>query len=466
MDADTVADTDLRDGGNLKPYNNGQDDAGTQTVVNVALTVTPAPTITAVDLGTAANFAILSKSGITDVPTSVITGNIGTSPITGADILVSCPEVTGAIESVDAAGPSPCEVIDPTSLTTAVSNMQTAYTTTAGITTPSPVVNLGAGNISGMTLVPGVYKWSTDVNINSDVYLNGGANDVWIFQIAGNLNVASKGSIASGVHVVLEGGAQASNVFWQVGGTPGATLGTYSTFNGTILSATQIIMQTGAILNGRALAQTQVTLEKNTITNPTTAPKTDYTLSALTVNGVTVAGFAPTTLTYNVTLPAGTITIPTVAATANDTADGATAIVTQPTSTTGSATILVTAQDTTVSQTYTINFTVAAPVLVTGITLNMTGTGPSTYVATQGTDGTWTVTVPQDTAMYLSTAHYTMSSATVAMTGADTTKSYSVTFLDGTYAGQQYGNLVYDTTNSVWTLIPSQPQTFETAGYL
>ena len=100
--------------------------------------------------------------------------------------------------------------------------------------------------------------------INSDVTLSGGPNDVWILQIAGNLNIASGGDIASGIKVKLVGGARAANVFWQVAGV--TTLGTYSTFNGTILDEANIALQTGAVLNGRALAQTAVTLQQNAIT--------------------------------------------------------------------------------------------------------------------------------------------------------------------------------------------------------
>jgi len=121
---------------------------------------------------------------------------------------------------------------------------------------------LGDGNIGGMTLAPGLYKWGTSVTIPTDVTLSGGANDVWIFQISGDL------SIASAKEVKLIGGALAKNVFWQVGGPTGATLGTYSTFRGTILSSKQVILQSGAVLYGRAMAQTQVTLDANTVTLP------------------------------------------------------------------------------------------------------------------------------------------------------------------------------------------------------
>lgn len=218
-----------------------------------------------VDLLSADNFAILTKTGVTDVPTSDITGDVGASPITGAAIGVTCAEVSGTIYSTNTAGPLPCQITDPTLLTAAVSDMETAYTDAAGRTIPDGT-ELFAGNLGGQTLTPGLYKWSTSITIPTDVTLSGGASDVWIFQIAGDLN------ISSAQEVVLSGGAQASNIFWQVGGATGATLGTTSVFNGTILSAKQIILQTGATLNGRALSQTQVTLDQNTVIAPGFSP--------------------------------------------------------------------------------------------------------------------------------------------------------------------------------------------------
>lgn len=230
-----------------------------------------------VDLGTAGNFVILAKSGITNTGshTSVITGNIGSSPITAAAMdNIFCSEIIGTIYGVDAAytgsGDTTCFAGNPplshkTLVDNAVLDMVTAYNDAAGRALPD-YTNLGAGNIGGMTLAPGLYKWTTDVTIPTSVTLSGGASDVWIFQIAGNLNIASSGSVSTGIKVILIGGAQASNVFWQVGGVTGATLGTYSTFNGNILTAKQIIMQTGVVLNGLALAQTQVTLDSNKVT--------------------------------------------------------------------------------------------------------------------------------------------------------------------------------------------------------
>jgi hypothetical protein len=229
-----------------------------------ALAVGPQP----VDLGTAGDFVILSKTGITEAtPASThINGNIGTSPITGAAITLACTEmVTGNIYTVDATGPA-CRVVDPVGLTAAISDMETAYTDAAGRTLPD-FINLYAGILDGKTLAPGLYKYTTGVSIGvitpgSDVYLSGGANDVWIFQIAGDI------TLANGSHIYLQNNAQAKNVFWQVGGPTGAILGTTSTFEGNILSAKQVTIASGAVLNGRALAQTQVTLNGNTITVP------------------------------------------------------------------------------------------------------------------------------------------------------------------------------------------------------
>lgn len=215
--------------------------------------------IAGVDLGVAGNFVILSKSGITNVYKSTITGDVGSSPITGAAILVTCAEVSGTIYSVDAAGPLPCRVTNATRLTTAVSNMQTAYTDAAGRSNPD-FVNLGAGNIGGKTLTPGLYKWTSAVIIPTDVTISGGPTDVWIFQVAGTLNMSSA------VRITLAGGALAKNIFWQTSGA--VTLGTTSHFEGNILSQTGINMQTGATINGRMLAQTAVTLQMNTVTQP------------------------------------------------------------------------------------------------------------------------------------------------------------------------------------------------------
>jgi hypothetical protein len=211
-----------------------------------------------VNLGAAGHFVILSKSGITDVPASAVTGNVGTSPITGAADHLTCAEVTGKVYSVDAAGPAPCNIKSPAKLTAAIGAMQTAYTDASG---RSPTVTeLGAGNIGGLTIKPGVYSWSSSVTIPSSVALKGGRNAVWIFQISKNLN------LSNGAAVILRGHARAKNVFWQVAGK--TVLGTTSHFEGIILSKTLIAMKTGASIKGRLYAQTAVTLQMNSVTTP------------------------------------------------------------------------------------------------------------------------------------------------------------------------------------------------------
>lgn len=212
-----------------------------------------------VNLRSAGTFVILTKTGITNVPTSTITGDIGTSPITGASITgLGCAEVTGTIYTVNAAGPA-CRVVDPTRLTTAVHDMETAYNDAAGRTLPN-ATELGAGQIGGLTIPPGLYKWSSNVLISTDVTLKGGPNDVWIFQIAGALREAD------GKRVLLQGGIQPKNIFWQVAGV--VTLGTTAHFKGIILAKKNISPNTGATIRGRLLAQTAVTLKMDRVTQP------------------------------------------------------------------------------------------------------------------------------------------------------------------------------------------------------
>jgi len=219
----------------------------------------------AVDLGTAGTFVILAKSGISTTGTTAITGNLGVSPaaasfITGfgliadsTNVFSSSSLVTGRIYAADYAPPT------PTNMTTAVLDMEAAYTASA---VPAPgTTELGAGNISGLTIAPGVYKWSTGVQIATDVTLSGGANDVWLFQIAGG-----DLTVASGAKVVLSGGAVPQNVFWATFGV--ATLGTGSHLEGVVLSQTSITLATGASVKGRLLAQTAVELDANTVVVP------------------------------------------------------------------------------------------------------------------------------------------------------------------------------------------------------
>jgi hypothetical protein len=222
-----------------------------------------AATLAFVNLGQAGNYVILAKTAINNSSTSAITGDIALSPaatsyITGLALTdftgyATSAQITGQAFAADMASPT------PVNLTTAVENMITAYNDAAG--RPSPdFLELGTGNIGGKTLTAGLYKWTTTVTMPSDVVISGGANDVWIFQISGDL------SMSSAVNITLTGGAQAKNIFWQVSGN--ATLGTTSHFEGVILSKTGITFQTGASISGRALAQTAVILDSNAVTKP------------------------------------------------------------------------------------------------------------------------------------------------------------------------------------------------------
>jgi hypothetical protein len=218
----------------------------------------------AVDLGTAGNYAILAKSGIATVPTSAVTGDLGVSPaaatfITGfaltsdaTNLFSTSPYVTGRVYAADYASPTSSD------LTTAVSDMETAFTDAAG--RAADVTELGAGNIGGMNLAAGVYKWGTGVLIPTDVTLTGNSRDVWIFQIAQDL------TMASAARIVLSGGAKAENVFWQVTGL--VDLGTTAHCEGVILTATSVTLRTGATINGRLLAQTAVNIDGSTIVEP------------------------------------------------------------------------------------------------------------------------------------------------------------------------------------------------------
>ncbi|KZP29774.1 antifreeze protein [Athelia psychrophila] len=219
----------------------------------------------AVPLGRAGHYAILAQSGISTVPDSVITGNIGVSPIasaamTGFDLTLSASgkhshskQVHGKCYGADHASPIPAH------LHTAVSDMQTAYTNASTRGNPDGS-EVGGGVIGGHAFTPGFYKWASTVNIDSSITLIGDATDTWIFQIGGTLDMASAQS------VVLQGGARPANIVWAVAGA--VTLGSKSAFEGIILAAAGITMQTGSSVNGRLLAQTAVALQMATVTRP------------------------------------------------------------------------------------------------------------------------------------------------------------------------------------------------------
>lgn len=219
---------------------------------------------TAVNLGKAGEFAILAKTGVSTVPGSNITGNVGVSPaaatyITGFSLIADSSntfsrstQVTGQVFAANYTAPTPSR------MTTSVSNMETAFTDASG--RAAGVTELGAGNISGRTLSKGVYKWGTGLLMTTDVTLDGSATDVFVFQIAKDL------TMSSGAKIHLTGGVLSKNVFWQVSGK--VDLGTTAHIEGIVLSQTSITLHTGASANGRLLAQTAVIIDHSVIVQP------------------------------------------------------------------------------------------------------------------------------------------------------------------------------------------------------
>lgn len=217
------------------------------------------------DLGSSGTYVIMAKTGISNVTGSSITGNVAVSPaaasyITGFGLIMdasnefsSSSSVAGNVYASDYSAPTPAN------LTSAIGSMETSYTDAAGRVLPD-YNELASGNLGGLTLAPGLYKWTNTVTIPTSVTISGSSTDVWIFQISGDV------VMDAGMSVILAGGAQAKNIFWQVAGQ--VTIGSTAHFEGIILSKTAITFQTGASLNGRAYAQTAVSLDNNMITQP------------------------------------------------------------------------------------------------------------------------------------------------------------------------------------------------------
>ena len=210
----------------------------------------PSPVI----LGMAGNFVILSVNPLTNLGPSTVTGNVGLTNASGSFIGLTCTEVTGGtIYAIDNKGPGPCAVPAPAMLAIAKADGDNAYNdATARL---PDYTELGNGNIGGFNLGPGTYHWSTAVQIATDLTLNGGPNDVWIFQIAQTLTVSP------GVRIVLNG-ALPENVYWAP--TQDVELGTTSQFNGILLPAAAVFMRNGASIKGRLLAEA-VHLDHNSV---------------------------------------------------------------------------------------------------------------------------------------------------------------------------------------------------------
>ncbi|MDP8938267.1 MAG: ice-binding family protein, partial [Actinomycetota bacterium] len=248
------------------------------TLVSIALAVFGGPAgAQPVGLGTAESFAVLAGTTVTNTGPTTISGNVGVSPGTAVTGFPPGIVTNGTIHAANAVAAQ------------AQADLTTAYLDAAGRTPCTPLPSaLGGGQVLG----PGVYCAGTFV-ITGELILRGDADDVFIFQ-AGSTLITAAGST-----IRLEGGAQACNVFWQVGSS--ATLGVGSTFVGTILALTSITAETNAVIQGRLLARNgAVTLDSNTITVPVCAVAPTTTSSTTpgpttTAAGPTTTAVAPTT---------------------------------------------------------------------------------------------------------------------------------------------------------------------------
>lgn len=224
----------------------------------------------AVNLKSDAGYVVFADTGIANatVP-AAITGRMGVGPgvtstaITGFNLNLAAgssfstsAQVVGHVFAFDYAAPTPTDV------TTASTDMFDAYNDAANRTLPD-FLDLASGNLAGLTLAPGLYRWGSAVTlpVGTNVTLSGGPNDVWIFQISGTLTTGASTT------VFLTGGAVAKNVFWQVAGTS-ATFGANASFSGILLAKSAINLGNQASVTGRLFAQTAVNLDQNTVTRP------------------------------------------------------------------------------------------------------------------------------------------------------------------------------------------------------
>ena len=225
---------------------------------------------TPVALGSASNFAILGAAAITNIPTSLITGDVGLTPDTGANITgfsapLTCPEVVGRIYAVDSSGPA-CALVDAVLLSNAKTDALAAFTNATGAARGTPIAI--STNLEGLTFYPGLYESLTTIDLSAGGILTldaqGDPNAVFVIRSATAINALSTSQ------VVLSGGTKASNVFWSAGSA--ITLGVNSVMKGTLLASTAITLQTGAQLEGRALNQgaaaAAITCDACTITVP------------------------------------------------------------------------------------------------------------------------------------------------------------------------------------------------------
>ena len=245
-------------------------------IANIISDVTAAKPV---PLGTASKFVILTKAGISTVPPSVIKGNIGVSPIaatamTGfslnadsSNAFSTSDQITGRAYAANYAVPSPHD------LTTAILDMEAAYTDASSRASSEENLNINSGLISGRTFKPGVYTWKSDVMFSSDIYIKGSSEDIFIFKSTGNLVVGNAAKIILIDDGTGRGMPKSSNVFWVLAGYVSA--GTTTHIEGIFLVKSHFVMKTGSSLYGKILSQTACTLDQVNIVDSTIENKAD-----------------------------------------------------------------------------------------------------------------------------------------------------------------------------------------------
>jgi hypothetical protein len=238
-------------------------------------------------LGSTVTFSILAAAAVTNSGPTIVNGNLGISPMPLSFVTGFPPGTVAPGFQIYATTPGPAA--------TAQIDLTTAYNDAATSHRDGDVPTTLSGDLSGLTLAPGLYNSTSTLSLgqtgNGILIFNGGGNpnSVWVIQVGSGLTTFT------GSQMILAGGASAANIFWQVGSS--ATLGTNSTFYGTILAMASITLGTGAALDGRALARTgAVTLLDNTMTEPG-SPTTGGPAGALAVTCPNSA--AQVGITYN-----------------------------------------------------------------------------------------------------------------------------------------------------------------------
>jgi type VI secretion system secreted protein VgrG len=281
---------------------------------------------TPVNLGTAASYSVLAGTTVTNTGPTTLQGDLGVSP--GTAITGFPPGVVaGATHAADAVALQ------------AQSDLTIAYNDAAS----QPLTTSVSGDLVGRTLTEGVYRSTSSLALSGQLTLDGqgNPNSVFVFQVASTLITASASSI------ILTNSAQACNVFWQVGSS--ATLGTASSFKGTILALTSITVQSNARVEGRALARNgQVSLDTNVFTIPacvttptTSAPPTTAVPTETATATPTLTPTETTTATPTLTPTETTTATPTLTPTETTTAT-ATATATETATQTATATATAT----------------------------------------------------------------------------------------------------------------------------